>query len=54
VVPEIQRRVTMNNPSMRGPTTQPPTVPSTRGVMFRAAYEVLGARRARLFIHHHW
>jgi serine/threonine-protein kinase len=47
------RTVTARSVSMRSaPTSTPstPTAPSTRGVLFRSAYEVLGARRGSIWV----
>ncbi|HEU0031997.1 MAG TPA: diguanylate cyclase [Kofleriaceae bacterium] len=42
----MRRRVTIRNASLRSA----PTAPSTRGVLFRSAYEVLGARRGNTWV----
>ncbi|MBA3818282.1 MAG: protein kinase [Deltaproteobacteria bacterium] len=45
--PEPRRQISSHNSSLR---SDPPAAPSTRGVLFRSAYEVLGARRGSAWI----
>jgi len=58
---ELRRRVTIHAPTLpSAPSTlpggppslqsPPPAVPCTRGILFRSAYEVLGARRGGAFV----
>ena len=42
IEPEVRRTITVNSPSLRPASL---SEPSTRGVLFEAAYEILGARR---------
>jgi diguanylate cyclase (GGDEF)-like protein len=46
---EVRRPVTAHNASIRRDSSKP-AVPSTRGVLFRSAYEVLGARRGSAWV----
>jgi len=46
---QVRRPVTAHNASFRRDSAKP-AVPSTRGVLFRSAYEVLGARRGSAWV----
>lgn len=45
--PPLEKRVTIRNQSLRG---APELVPRTRGLLFRSAYEVLGARQGSAWV----